>query len=73
MVLRDWSSDVCSSDLGADGAIVLNYDRGLTFGILVGDIEPRTPSQGYRIAKTDSARPLSIQLAHEMKRHLASF
>jgi hypothetical protein len=30
--------------VGADGAIVLNYDRGLTFGILVGDIEPRAPS-----------------------------
>jgi hypothetical protein len=30
--------------VGADGAIVLNYDRGLTFRILVGDIEPRAPS-----------------------------
>lgn len=33
--------------IGAYGAVVLNHNQGLPFGVVGGGIEPRAPSQRY--------------------------
>src|SRR3546814_14584439 len=50
MRIRDWSSDVCSSDLCRHGRSL--FERGLTFGSS-GNISARLPNGGWLMTPTN--------------------
>jgi hypothetical protein len=56
-----------------DAATVINHNRGLTGGIVGGDIEPDLLEQVYRITKADPGRALAAHVTCEMKRYTTAY
>src|SRR3546814_8877800 len=74
MRISDWSSDVCSSDLGSGGAIEAGlHNRQLAFGAaqkLIGNLGGKSLNQRLRIGKTDIRSGEADDAAQDIKRFL---